>query len=185
MSLGIPTAAICILFWGIGIPAMIYILMAKEKERLDTEAAKIKYGFLYNGYKRDNYYWEIVIMYRKILCLFISVFLNEIGIIVQALVLLILLVVFTQLNNVTRPFGTRALNEVEDFSLYTQILTIYCGLFFISSADPNSNTFNKSKDFVITDKTQYILFFTIVSSNIFFMVLWFVKFILTLRVMIK
>ena len=98
---------------------MIYILMAKEKERLDTDAAKIKYGFLYNGYKRDNYYWEIIIMYRKIFCLFISVFLNGVGIVVQALVLLILLVVFTQLNNVTRPFGTRALNEVEDMSLYT------------------------------------------------------------------
>jgi hypothetical protein len=86
---------------------------------------------------------------------------------------------------VTRPFGTRALNEVEDMSLYTQILTIYCGLFFISSTDPASNTYNESKDFIITENIQYILFFTIVASNIFFIVLWLVKFILTLRVMIK
>mmetsp|Transcript_25292 Transcript_25292/g.39100 ORF Transcript_25292/g.39100 Transcript_25292/m.39100 type:complete len:118 (+) Transcript_25292:4295-4648(+) len=108
-----------LIIWGIGIPALTYVLMAKEKERLDTQAAKIRFGFLYNGYKRENYYWEIIIMYRKIICLFIAVFLNEIGIIVQALVLLILLVVFMQLNNAMRPFGNRALNDVEDFSLIT------------------------------------------------------------------
>lgn len=68
-------ALVCLIIWGIGIPALTYILMAKEKERLDTTAAKIRFGFLYNGYKRDNYFWEIVIMYRKIICLFIAVFL--------------------------------------------------------------------------------------------------------------
>jgi hypothetical protein len=72
----------CVLIWGLGIPAMIYVLMAKEKENLGTDAAKIKFGFLFNGYKPSNYYWEIVIMYRKIICLSISVFLNGMGIIV-------------------------------------------------------------------------------------------------------
>jgi hypothetical protein len=122
----------CFIIWGLGIPAMIYILMSKEKENLDTDAAKIKFGFLYNGYKRANYTWEIVIMYRKIVCLCLSVFLSGIGIIVQALVLLILLVVFIGLNSALRPFAERTLNEIEDISLATQIITIYCGLFFIS-----------------------------------------------------
>jgi hypothetical protein len=126
-------ALIGLVIWGLGIPAFTYLLMSKEKETLDTQASKIRFGFLYNGYKRENYYWEIIIMYRKIICLFIAVFLHGIGIIVQALVLLILLVVFMQLNNVMRPFGTRSLNEIEDISLTTQIITIYCGLFFISS----------------------------------------------------
>jgi len=118
-KLGQPVAAICILAWGSGLPAIIYGLMSKDKENLDTVAVKMKFGFLYNGYKRDNYGWEIIIMYRKILCLFIGVALGSKGIIVQAFVLLILLVVFYQLNGVNRPFGTRALNEVEDASLMT------------------------------------------------------------------
>lgn len=49
---------------------------------MDTDGVKIKYGFLYKGYKRDNYYWEIVIMYRKICCLCVAVFLNNFGVIV-------------------------------------------------------------------------------------------------------
>jgi hypothetical protein len=114
---------------------MIYVLMAKERENLDTDSAKIKYGFLYNGYKRSNYTWEIVIMYRKTICLCLAVFLSGIGIIVQALVLLILLVVFLSLNSAMRPFAERTLNEIEDISLIVQIITIYCGLFFISGVD--------------------------------------------------
>lgn len=95
------------------------MLMAKQKEALATVAVKMKFGFLYNGYKKDNFYWEIIIMYRKILCLFIAVALRNTGIIVQAFILLIMLVVFYQLNGVNRPFGTRSLNEVEDASLLT------------------------------------------------------------------
>ena len=118
-SIGLPVAGVCIIAWGIGIPALIYILMAKEKENLATVAVKMKFGFLYNGYKKDNFYWEIIIMYRKIICFFIAVALRNTGIIVQGFILLIMLVIFYQLNGINRPFGTRALNEVEDASLLT------------------------------------------------------------------
>ena len=72
----------CLLLWGIGIPAGVWILMNRDRERLDTIAVKEKFGFLYNGYKRSSYFWEIVIMYRKISMIAISVFMNRIGLIV-------------------------------------------------------------------------------------------------------
>ena len=92
-------AAPCLALWGLGIPAIVLVMMRKEADKMETVAVKQKFGFLYNGYKRHNYFWEIVIMYRKIMCIFIAVFLNRIGIIVQALVLLIMLVVFLQANS--------------------------------------------------------------------------------------
>ena len=164
---------------------MIYILMSKEKENLDTDAAKIKYGFLYNGYKRANYTWEIVIMYRKTICLSLAVFLSGIGIIVQALVLLILMVVFLSLNSTMRPFAERTLNEIEDISLATQIITIYCGLFFISQVDKNSSSYNPNTDFTMTENNQYVLFFTIIIVNLIFIFMWTFKFIMTLKSMFK
>lgn len=72
----------CLVLWGIGIPGMFWFLMHREKEKLDTVGTKQKFGFLFNGYKRENFFWEIVIMYRKIMCIFISVFLNRVGTIV-------------------------------------------------------------------------------------------------------
>jgi hypothetical protein len=89
-------------------------------------------------------------MYRKILCIFIAVFLNRAGIIVQALVLLIMLVVFLQVNSTNRPFAERALNDIEALSLATQIVTIYCGIFFISAKDISSGTFDKNRDFYLS-----------------------------------
>ena len=109
----------CLIIWGLGIPAMIYILLSKDRQYLDTDEVKIKFGFLYTGYKRDNYYWEIIIMYRKILCLFVFVIMSAIEDDPnrQALILLILIWAFTVANNMQRPFINRALNDVEDLSL--------------------------------------------------------------------
>ena len=72
----------CIFLWGLGIPAATWVLMNNEKERLTTVAAKEKFGFLYNGYKRETFYWEIVTMYRKIACIAVAVFLNRVGLVV-------------------------------------------------------------------------------------------------------
>ena len=88
-------------------------------------------------------------MYRKIACIFIAIFLNRIGLVVQALVLLLVLVAFLQVNNLRRPFAVRALNDIEGISLMTSMITIYCGLFFIASKDKNSESFNANKDFYL------------------------------------
>ena len=140
-------------------------------------SAKEKFGFLYNGYKRKDYYWEIIIMYRKILSIFVSVFLNRIGVIVQALVILIILVVFMQMNSMKRPFIARALNDIEDLSLMTSVITIYCGLFFISSKDKTSSDFNPDKDFYLDPTGQLILFVVIVLANGAFFTVWLIKYI--------
>jgi len=57
-------------------------MMTKNKDKLSTVSVKQQFGFLFNGYKRHNYYWEIVIMYRKVFCIFVAVFLRPQGVIV-------------------------------------------------------------------------------------------------------
>jgi hypothetical protein len=83
-----------LILWGFGIPAVVWFLMNREKERFTTLAVQQKFGFLYKGYKKDNFFWEIVIMYRKVMCIFIATILNRVGLVVQALLLLILLAFF-------------------------------------------------------------------------------------------
>ena len=72
-----------IIIWGLGIPCLAFFLIRNVKSNLDDVAIKEKYGFIYNGYKSDKYYWELIIMYRKIIFIFIAVFLREGGIWVQ------------------------------------------------------------------------------------------------------
>jgi hypothetical protein len=174
-----------LILWGIGIPAIVLLMMSKESDKLDTVDVKRKFGFLYNGYKRHNYFWEIVIMYRKILCIFVAVFLNRVGIIVQALILLILLVIFLQANASARPFAFRQLNDIEALSLSTQIVTIYCGIFFISAKDPTLSTFDKNRDFALSKQGKLLFIAVIAFCNVAFVLLWLVKFIGVVKVLIK
>lgn len=90
-------------------------------------------------------------MYRKILCIFIAVFLKKIGIIVQALILLIVLCLFVNANAQRRPYSGRALNDLESMSLASQVVTIYCGIFFISGKNEEIDKIDINGDFVLTD----------------------------------
>ena len=174
-----------ILIYGLGIPAGVLYLMRRDRDRLDTLNVKEKFGFLFNGFKKKYYYWEIAIMYRKALMIFIAVFLNQIGLIVQALVILIVLVVFIQVNNIRRPFADRALNEIENLSLMTSTVTIYCGIFFLSAKDPDSLSFDKNKDFSLNATTSIFLFLLILGSNLLFTTIWVIKFYFIARDMIR
>lgn len=59
------------------------ILLNKEKSKLNSIQTREKLGFLYNGYKNEYYYWEVVIMYRKILMVIIAVVIANLGVITQ------------------------------------------------------------------------------------------------------
>jgi hypothetical protein len=175
----------CIFLWSLGIPFLIYTLLSKEKEQLKTEACLTKFGFLYTGYKPNRFTWEIFIMYRKIICLVIAIFLSRAGIIVQALILILFMIFFTGLNATLRPYNERALNEIEDVSLYTQIVTIYCGLFFISNIPDTDPSYDPTSSFSMSADTEAVLFSVIIVSNIVFIVMWVVSFVIAMKSKIK
>jgi len=43
--------------WGLGIPFFAYRMLKKNKDNLEDNGFKSKFGFLYDGYKPDKYYW--------------------------------------------------------------------------------------------------------------------------------
>lgn len=66
-SIGLPA----LILWGLGIPASALIAIVKNRHKLERKAIKSKFGFLYNGYRYPGYYWEFVIIYRKVAIIFI------------------------------------------------------------------------------------------------------------------
>jgi hypothetical protein len=62
--------------WGIGIPTYGLFLVFRNRHQLGKIEVKEKYGFMYNGYRQPQaYFWEFIIMYRKIVIIFVQVFL--------------------------------------------------------------------------------------------------------------
>jgi len=70
-----------IVIWGLGIPFFAYLLLRQVKHKLELTETREQYGFLYRGYKKQFFYWESVIMYRKIILIFIQVFVQAYGVI--------------------------------------------------------------------------------------------------------
>ncbi|CDW82469.1 UNKNOWN [Stylonychia lemnae] len=164
-----------IIVWGLGIPFFAFAILIKRRDKLNTFEVRQSYGFLFRGYRKEYYFWEIVIMYRKIMIIFTSVFISNFGVVSQALLVFMILIFFLMINFKKQPFNTLVLNDLETLSLITSMITIYCGIFFI---------LNKPKDWInenpdlargsvsLSDGFQKFFFFLILSSNLCFFLFW-------------
>ncbi len=121
--------------------------MRTHASKLNTIKVKEQLGFLYNGFRDSTYFWEIYIMYRKVLFVAVQVFLVTFGLKVQAYVILLLILVALQINLNYRPYALHSLNQLETASLTACLITTYCGLFYLTASDKGvSGFFNARKD---------------------------------------
>jgi hypothetical protein len=70
-------------------------------------------------------------MFRKIALILIQSFLVQFGVLLQALVVFVLLIIFSVLTMTLSPFQTVILNRLEIISLLASMLTVYCGIFYL------------------------------------------------------
>lgn len=66
-----------LIVWGIFTPLIVMLIIRRRNRigKLDSVYGKMVYGFFYLGYKPRHYYWEIVVLYRKMIILFNLLFL--------------------------------------------------------------------------------------------------------------
>lgn len=114
-------------------PLVAWRSLSHVRHRLHTKEVKEKYGFLYNGFKNEAYFWESIIMFRKIAIIFVSAILSLWGSIIQAYVLLLVLTTFTVLTLRIKPYKKRDLNQLEVISLVCSLISSYTGLYFLTS----------------------------------------------------
>ncbi|CAG9321940.1 unnamed protein product [Blepharisma stoltei] len=150
-----------ILLWGIGVPTLCLFLLWKNKKILTNINVRIKYGFLFNGYKTRSYYWEFVIIYRKILIICCSVFLGTISVNIQALTALFVLLACLYMQLKIRPYNGDILNKLEAISITVSAITIYCGMYYLTG----------TLDYF----TELLFFILIVSANVYFVGYWILK----------
>ncbi|OQR84804.1 hypothetical protein THRCLA_10799 [Thraustotheca clavata] len=113
-----------------GIPGFAWYVLRARRTMLDDPRIKLQFGFLYDGYKLEYYYWEIWIMMRKVLVSVISVFLKNWGAIPQSLGATGLTFFALYLHMNSMPFELEVVNNLEETALLTCLITLYCGLYF-------------------------------------------------------
>ena len=134
-----------------------------EKEELYDK--KMRYGFLYNGYKNNYQMWEINILGRKcgviLACEVARLASGE----VQVLVLLLILGWGLYVTRLAKPYSiNNSFNTLESRSILANTIFIYNGMFYITGSH-----------YEYMDKKifQYIFFVTILCPDIGYYYYWY------------
>ena len=148
-----------IIFWAIGVPTIVLVIISKRRKFLQTDENRVIFGFLFNGYKKSRFFWEFIIMYRKILIIAILVFFNTVGITIQALNVTLVLFTSLYLQYEFKPYNRYQLNKMEIEAILTATITIYCGLYYLDALD-------------VGDVFRGVLFCFIILGNAYFIFHW-------------
>ena len=87
-----------------------------------------KYGFLYKGYKKAHWYWEAVILFRKLGLAAMGVFMATSSPYMQGLSATFILGTSLVLHQTISPYEDQELDRLEGCGLVTSTLTLYLGL---------------------------------------------------------
>ena len=150
---GIPAVVV----WVFAVPLLCLGILIRNRREQDEVWVKMQYGFLITGYRRETYYWEFVILFRKIAVICCSVFITN-TIPIQALAVQLILAVCFFLQFSVAPYFSLHLNAMEVRAILVADVTIYCGLFYLTDK--------------LSSFGSWLFFACIVVSNVVFLVYW-------------
>ena len=163
-----------LIIFGIGFPVFVLFKLIShwKTNSLNNKTELLKYGYFYFGYDKQFFFWDIVILARKIAILLIDVFFltsfnNQV---ITQPVLAIFLVLFISLyiQLVFQPYRRDKLdliNSLENKSLIALVGTVYVGLL------------NMEVVFGEKSISSLVLFFLVFLINLNFAVFWILAFI--------
>ena len=112
--------------WGVIVLIGYYLKLRSIPDR-NNKDSWYEFGYLYNGYKYSQFYWELVIQFRKVILIVASTALSTKGKLYQNIVLLIVIALFLIISLMIQPFADTKFNFLESFSLLTAGTLIYFG----------------------------------------------------------
>eukprot|EP01016_Furgasonia_blochmanni_P037399 TRINITY_DN4402_c0_g1_i1.p1 TRINITY_DN4402_c0_g1~~TRINITY_DN4402_c0_g1_i1.p1 ORF type:complete len:271 (-),score=10.13 TRINITY_DN4402_c0_g1_i1:92-904(-) len=140
--------------WVLLLPLSALTVIYRNKNRLDSARMKLKYLFLYDGFTSRRFYWEFVIMYRKIIMSLIVVVISDKMLFFKCMLLLLLLFLSILLQVKCKPYIREELNQVDLISILVSVVTLYAGIFYVAQ---------------VPEENEIIFFITLIIANIAFL----------------
>lgn len=131
-GVGVPA----ILVFAVGIPLVAGLRLWWVGRRLHDPDVIATMGFLMAGFRDHAYYWEVVIMIRKLSVVAITVLVEPMGVRVQTYSALMVIFVAVVCHLLSKPYTVAELNTLELVALIGAFFTFIAGLFL---HDPNSS----------------------------------------------
>ena len=136
-------------------PLFALIVLYKTWRRdINSDSIKQYFLVLYQGLRKEHFYWEFVNSVRKI-CILISFALPTSA---QVMFALSVLISTSRLQSRLKPYKLKANNDIEVFGINISILTLCCGLIFNQK--------------VASEGLNDALLVIIVTANVLFIIRW-------------
>lgn len=120
--------AAAFLCYAVGIPALSSAALWAVRSSLEDDTVRQRYGFLYSSYRPHVYFWEVVIMIRKVALTTVAVALAPAGLDIQVIVAVTVLFSAALLHTSVKPYRMSVLNQCELLSLVVAFMTLVGGL---------------------------------------------------------
>ena len=128
--LGIAIPVLVLVSLGIPIASALFLRSIGPK-RLALPVWSNLLGFLINGYRPELYFWESVILLRKVLLAFVTTTLAPAGAGMQIATATVVILVGLVLHARFHPFQSGVINALESLALVTAGLTLVGGIFVV------------------------------------------------------
>jgi len=136
--LGLPA----LVFYAFGIPLIAMNTLRRHRKELHKSNIRNRYNFLYDGYRNHCYWWEGVVLLRKVALIALGVSASQIGTTAVAVTGAIVALSVQMLQRYAQPFVDPSLNDLEAASLRAALATSICGLYFLQdNLDPGFEYF--------------------------------------------
>ena len=153
LYVGVPGLVI----WSITIPLITFSSLFFNREDLQNANMMIKYKMLFAGYKKELYFWELLIILRKFLIRVVAILLISSGITIQGLGIMIILIFSLTLHVNFRPYEKESINKLERYCIILLILFACGGIIFSTT---------------ISEDSKAVIGWLLFVLNIFFLLYW-------------
>eukprot|EP01016_Furgasonia_blochmanni_P056216 TRINITY_DN9546_c0_g1_i4.p1 TRINITY_DN9546_c0_g1~~TRINITY_DN9546_c0_g1_i4.p1 ORF type:complete len:565 (+),score=53.96 TRINITY_DN9546_c0_g1_i4:66-1760(+) len=163
----IPTAIIILTF----LPLMVFIKIRNIHKRHQEDEINniLVFGFIYSGYKREVYFWEFFILFRKLILILMIIALCEMPQGFLSLVVLSIIAVSYQLQRRYLPYLSEDLNKIEGLSLMCSAVIVFSTAMY--------NAYKEGFDPIYLDQVLVISMTLTIISLFVFISKWSVLFI--------
>ncbi|KAG2438727.1 hypothetical protein HXX76_005272 [Chlamydomonas incerta] len=139
MAIGIPG----LVLFAAGCPLFSYYWLRRHKTLLygSTKRSKnfaIAYSFMYEDYSERAYFWDSMIMLRKLAVIIVITFLEPISPQLQILTALGVIIIALVAQMLVHPYKNARMNYMERLSLWATMAMLYCALYFSSGDVPQA-----------------------------------------------
>lgn len=114
-----------LVLWVIGIPLGSFLFLRAHKREFDEFEFSLRFGFIYDDYRRKSYYWESIIFLRKLALVMITVFAASVDALLQLLGVLFVAVLALAVQIIFKPYQLKRMNFLEMATLIAICITFY------------------------------------------------------------